>query len=104
MLYEKRLDMSRFPSVLSSMPVCGSSSRLPAQLSRALGWPSAQIGIAGGSRVASVSSPNSWRPGFASTSTPLRDGMLWKAAAGWLEVPCRAYVRVSVCACVSVRV
>ena len=30
-LHEKRLDIARFPSVRSSMPACGSSSRLSAQ-------------------------------------------------------------------------
>ncbi len=109
-LHEKRLDIARFPSLRSSMPACGSSSRLPAQqvpcawlaehsdsafVQCALGWQSAQKGIAGASRVASASTPNSWRPGFASTLY---------AIARWHALVCRCWLvgRSVPCACVRV--
>ena len=109
-LHEKRLDIARFPSVRSSMPTCGSSSRLPAQqvpcawlaehsdsafVQCWLGLQSAQKGIAGASRVASASTPNSWRPGFASTLY---------AIARWHALVCRCWLvgRSVPCACVRV--
>ena len=63
--------------------------------SRALGWQSAQKGIAGASRVASASTPNSWRPGFASALY---------AIARWHALVCRCWLvgRSVPCACVRV--
>ena len=109
-LHEKRLEIARFPSVRSSMPACASSSRLSAQqvpcawlaehsdsafVQCWLGLQSAQKGIAGASRVASASTPNSWRPGFASTLY---------AIARWHALVCRCWLvgRSVPCACVRV--
>ena len=81
--------------------------------SRALGWPSTQIRplYSVGLACRALRRASRVRRGLPQLqlrtrgvlvsrrpSTPLRDGMLWYAAAGWLDVPCR--VLVCVCECV----